>query len=298
MPLPPTPPPKWLVDLSTPPTAKPSRTTTYADPPGFSTLKASTSTSKSSNKSAITTPRKQPTPEQMDTLKLKKAWEIALAPAKQLPMNAIGMYMSGNSLQIFSIMMVFMLFKGPILAVLNIQGTFQRLESPGIAQQMLLVKAAFVGCNLLALALGIWKVNGMGLLPYVFFSHSYISWMMLICDDQDHKIRLAGMGVCARSSRDRRSILKMKQPKMKALMIPLHFTPQHSLLLPTSQFKSQKNSLLPQRRLIIPLALHKPQTPIQPPCSPHRLQRIQQHRRIPQSLRLLDNSPHQSLSDS
>lgn len=101
----------------------------------------------------------------MDTLKLKKAWEIALAPAKQLPMNAIGMYMSGNSLQIFSIMMVFMLFKGPILAVIGIQGTFQRLESPGIAQQMLLVKAAFVACNMLALALGIWKVNGMGLLP-------------------------------------------------------------------------------------------------------------------------------------
>lgn len=154
------PPPTWLVDLSAPPAAKPTRTT-YADPPGYTTLKPTSSKSKS----AVATPRKQPTPEQMDTLKLKKAWEIALAPAKQLPMSAIGMYMSGNSLQIFSIMMVFMLFKGPILAIIGIQGTFQRLESPGIAQQMLLVKAAFVGCNLLALALGIWKVNGMGLLP-------------------------------------------------------------------------------------------------------------------------------------
>ena len=46
----------------------------------------------------------------MNTLKLKKAWEIALAPAKQLPMQAIMMYMSGNSLQIFSIMMVYMLW--------------------------------------------------------------------------------------------------------------------------------------------------------------------------------------------
>lgn len=156
----PSPRPKWLVDLSAPPPPKANRTT-YADPPGFTTVKAISSKSKS----AVATPRKQPTPEQMDTLKLKKAWEIALAPAKQLPMNAIGMYMSGNSLQIFSIMMVFMLFKGPILAVIGIQGTFQRLESPGIAQQMLLVKAAFIGCNLLALALGIWKVNGMGLLP-------------------------------------------------------------------------------------------------------------------------------------
>jgi ER membrane protein complex subunit 4 len=53
--------------------------------------------------------RKPPTPEETETLKLKKAWEVALGPAKQLPMQAIMGYMSGNSLQIFSIMMVFML---------------------------------------------------------------------------------------------------------------------------------------------------------------------------------------------
>jgi len=86
-------------------------------------------------------------------------------------MNAIGMYMTGNSLQIFSIMMVFMLFKAPIQAILNIQNTFQRLETDTNRQQMLVVKAAFVGCNLLALALGLWKVNGMGLLPYVGTSY-------------------------------------------------------------------------------------------------------------------------------
>lgn len=50
----------------------------------------------------------------MDTLKLKKSWEIALGPAKQLPMQAIMGYMSGNGLQIFSIMMVFMLYGSAI----------------------------------------------------------------------------------------------------------------------------------------------------------------------------------------
>jgi hypothetical protein len=54
--------------------------------------------------------RKPPTTEETQTLKIKKAWEIALGPAKQLPMQAIMGYMSGNSLQIFSIMMVFMLW--------------------------------------------------------------------------------------------------------------------------------------------------------------------------------------------
>jgi hypothetical protein len=101
----------------------------------------------------------------MDALKVKKAWEMALGPAKQLPMNAIGMYMSGNSLQIFSIMMVFMLFKGPITAVFGINQAFERYRTDGNADKLLLAKAVYVLTNGMLLALGIWKVNGMGLLP-------------------------------------------------------------------------------------------------------------------------------------
>lgn len=126
----------------------------------------------SKNAVAQTSARKAPTTEEMDTLKLKKAWEVAIAPAKQLPMNAFGMYMSGNSLQIFSIMMVFMLFKGPIQALINIQNVFSRFETEGTRDRLIMVKLAYVACNFLALALGIWKVNGMGLLPYVFTSWS------------------------------------------------------------------------------------------------------------------------------
>ena len=98
---------------------------------------------------------------------MKKAWELAIAPAKQLPMNAIGMYMTGNSLQIFSIFMVFTLFKTPIMALLNIQNTFARLESEGTRDKMWQVKVVFLACNLMALGLGVWKVDKMGLLPYV-----------------------------------------------------------------------------------------------------------------------------------
>ena len=101
----------------------------------------------------------------MDTLKIKKAWEVALAPAKQLPMTAIMMYMSGNSLQIFSIMMVFMAFKNPVSALMSINAAFERFQSETNGGRILQIKLAFIGCNLLALGLGIWKVNGMGLLP-------------------------------------------------------------------------------------------------------------------------------------
>jgi hypothetical protein len=101
----------------------------------------------------------------MDVLKLKKAWEVALAPVKQLPMTAIMMYMSGNSLQIFSIMMVVMAFKNPVMGLMATQQAFERFETAGTRDKLLMVKAVYIAMQILALALGVWKVNQMGLLP-------------------------------------------------------------------------------------------------------------------------------------
>lgn len=98
---------------------------------------------------------------------MKKAWELAIAPAKSLPMSAIGMYMAGNSLQIFSIFMLFQLFKAPFQALSNTNATFVRLESEGTKSKMLLVKIVYILTNCLTLAAGIYKINKMGLLPYV-----------------------------------------------------------------------------------------------------------------------------------
>lgn len=104
----------------------------------------------------------------MDTLKVKKAWEVALAPVKNLPMTAIMMYMSGNSLQIFSIMMVFMAFKNPLMGLTAVNQAFERFESETNKAKMLQVKLAYVAMQFVALALAVWKVNSMGLLPYVY----------------------------------------------------------------------------------------------------------------------------------
>lgn len=103
----------------------------------------------------------------MDTLKVKKAWEVALGPIKGLPMTGIMMYMSGNSLQIFSIMMVFMAFKNPIMGLLGTNQAFERFETETNKQKILQVKLAYIVMQLVALALGVWKVNNMGLLPLV-----------------------------------------------------------------------------------------------------------------------------------
>lgn len=98
-------------------------------------------------------------------MKLKKAWEIALAPVKSLPMTVIMMYMSGNSLQIFSIMMVFMAFKNPIAGLLATNQAFERFQSESNAAQILQTKLVYVAMQLVALGVGIWKINSMGLLP-------------------------------------------------------------------------------------------------------------------------------------
>ncbi|KAL1842124.1 hypothetical protein VTJ49DRAFT_6003 [Mycothermus thermophilus] len=123
------------------------------------------STQKKDAKDSKAAQRQAPTLEEMDTLKLKKAWEVALGPIKNLPMTAIMMYMSGNSLQIFSIMMVFMAFKNPIMGILATNQAFERFETETNRARMLQVKVAYVIMQLVALGLGIWKVNKMGLLP-------------------------------------------------------------------------------------------------------------------------------------
>ncbi|KAI9774642.1 MAG: hypothetical protein M1840_002891 [Geoglossum simile] len=155
---PPPPPPSWVVSLNSIPVPKP-RSTNIPDPPGFSGVgNRRSATSKAPSHPPATT-------DETDTLKLKKAWEVAIAPAKQLPVNAIMMYMSGNSLQVFSVMMVFMLFKTPIQALIGLPDAFSRFETDGTRGRLWVVKLVYVLIQLVALGFGIWKVNGMGLLP-------------------------------------------------------------------------------------------------------------------------------------
>ena len=56
-------------------------------------------------------------------------------------------------------------FKNPIQAIAQTNMQFARFEAANNKTQMLGVKAMYVVTNLMLLALGIWKVNAMGLLP-------------------------------------------------------------------------------------------------------------------------------------
>ncbi|KAF0028837.1 hypothetical protein F2P81_017942 [Scophthalmus maximus] len=49
----------------------------------------------------------------------KRCWDVALGPLKQIPMNLFIMYMSGNTISIFPIMMVCMMAWRPIQALMS-----------------------------------------------------------------------------------------------------------------------------------------------------------------------------------
>lgn len=48
-----------------------------------------------------------------------------MAPAKSIPMNAIMIYMSGNGVQLFSVMITAMLFWNPIKAIASLNQSKQ-----------------------------------------------------------------------------------------------------------------------------------------------------------------------------
>ncbi|CCG80963.1 Putative uncharacterized protein [Taphrina deformans PYCC 5710] len=141
-------------------------TSQVADPPGFISL------SKKSNKqimsqSSSTTDR--------ETLQVKKAWEIAIAPLKSLPMSAIMTWFSGSSIQIFSVMMTGSLFWTPLKVLFsNPFAVFTSLDNEATHDRLFFPKVVFVIGQLLSIALGLVKLQYMGLLPTT--TSDWLAW--------------------------------------------------------------------------------------------------------------------------
>lgn len=92
---------------------------------------------------------------------MKKSWDLALGPLKQVPMNLFIMYMAGNSISIFPIMMVCMLIIRPVKALFTLQQTFKVIEGTHAFGQKFVY---FLG-QLVNIALALYKCQSMGLLP-------------------------------------------------------------------------------------------------------------------------------------
>ncbi|XP_046698632.1 ER membrane protein complex subunit 4 isoform X2 [Silurus meridionalis] len=115
----------------------------------------------------------------------KRCWDVALGPLKQIPMNLFIMYMSGNTISIFPIMMVCMMAWRPIQALMSMSATFKLLESS--SQQWLQGLVYLIG-NLLGSALAIYKCQSMGLLP----THSS-DWLAFI--EPPQRLEIMGGGL-------------------------------------------------------------------------------------------------------
>jgi len=82
------------------------------------------------------------------------------------------LYMSGGGVQIFSMGIVAMLLLSPFKNLASMNTAFAPFapgppSSPSAKSltTLLLQKLAYLGCNILTLALGLWKCRSMGLLP-------------------------------------------------------------------------------------------------------------------------------------
>ncbi|TIB83011.1 conjugated polyketone reductase C1 [Wallemia mellicola] len=111
---------------------------------------------------------------ELSAIKHNKAWETAIAPGKAMFTTAFMMYMSGSSIQIFSISIVFMTIWNALKSLTKINTTFKPFQISNAPPGATLThaeldftpqKLAFVACQVAALALGLYKADTMGLLP-------------------------------------------------------------------------------------------------------------------------------------
>ncbi|KAN0075515.1 Protein of unknown function (DUF1077) domain containing protein [Tylopilus felleus] len=100
-------------------------------------------------------------------LKEKRAWDLAISPAKSLPMQAFMLYMSGGGVQVFSMGIVLMLLLTPIKNIAGMNAAFVPFSptTTPTTTTLPLQKFVYVLCNLLTLVVGLWKCRSMGLLP-------------------------------------------------------------------------------------------------------------------------------------
>ncbi|KAI3929762.1 hypothetical protein MKX01_025930 [Papaver californicum] len=95
--------------------------------------------------------------------KSQKAWEVAQAPMKNLFMMGFMMWMAGTTVHLFSIGITFSALWQPISALQGVGKVFEPYKDSKV--DTLMPKLVFIALNLAGLALGVWKLNTLGLLP-------------------------------------------------------------------------------------------------------------------------------------
>ncbi|XP_034826922.1 ER membrane protein complex subunit 4 [Maniola hyperantus] len=136
---------KWALDFNQ---KNKTQTSELPSPPGYSQSTSANYTESSKDTDS-------------NLLLIKKLWDVALGPLKQVPMNLFIMYMAGNSISIFPIMMVGMLIVRPVKALFSTQSTFKMVEGTQAVGQ----KFVYIIGNIVNILLALYKCQSMGLLP-------------------------------------------------------------------------------------------------------------------------------------
>lgn len=90
-----------------------------------------------------------------------RAMAIAQKPGQQILMNAFMMYMSGSSLNIFSISMVSTAILTPIASIFSLESTFSAFQNVDLQGPKIL----YLVLNAIWLCIGLYKMSTMRLLP-------------------------------------------------------------------------------------------------------------------------------------
>ncbi|KAF4397002.1 hypothetical protein CsatB_019440 [Cannabis sativa] len=142
---------RWAVDFSDYSSSPSSRD--VPDPPGFSRAALD------QDDSVVSRQKK----DAEASWKSQKAWEVAQAPFKNLMMMGFMMWMAGSTVHLFSIGITFSALWQPISALQGVGKVFEPYKDSKV--DLLAPKLLFIALNLGGLALGVWKLNTLGLLP-------------------------------------------------------------------------------------------------------------------------------------
>ncbi|CAI6004850.1 unnamed protein product [Closterium sp. NIES-64] len=95
--------------------------------------------------------------------KQERAWALAQSPTKNLLMMGFMLWMAGSTVHLFSIGITFSILWQPISALRTINAAFEPFKDPKV--DVVLPKMMYAAVNLFLLSIGLWKLNGLGLLP-------------------------------------------------------------------------------------------------------------------------------------
>lgn len=103
----------------------------------------------------------QPISEEGNRLIGMRAWDIALAPLKQAPMNVFISWMVGNTIGLFTIIYVVMAFVKPFQSLFSASKAFESLDG----EYSFLHKFVYQIGNLVGILIALYKCHSMGMLP-------------------------------------------------------------------------------------------------------------------------------------